>query len=1247
MRILIDLQACQSTGSRTRGIGRYSLALAKAMVRQAGKHEVHLALNGAFGDAIPDLRREFSQLLPHQHIHTWRALTNVSAANPSVDARRIASELLREEAFAQLRPDIIHVSSLFEGLGDDAVTNVHALNRASTAVTLYDLIPLIHRQQYLGDRAISRWYYQKIQALKNADLLLAISNSSRDEALNFLQLPASNVVNISSAVDERFVQRTYAPAVLDKLLQKYGLKRRFVMYTGGIDLRKNIERLIAAYAQLPMELRKQHQLAVVCSVHQPDRQRLMQLATSLGLAQDELVLTGFVADDELPLLYQACQLFVFPSWHEGFGLPALEAMNCGAPVITSNTSSLPEVIGLPDAMFDPFQEASITQKMVQALSDEDFRRRLSRHGLERAKLFSWDACAKTAIAAFEARFDKQQSANTVSVPIRRNAARPKLAYISPLPPEKTGIADYSAELLPELARHYDIHVVSDQVTVADPWLSANFPLHSVAWFRKHGKEFDRVLYHVGNSTYHSHMFDLLREHPGVVVLHDFYISNLVSHLDHTGEKPGFWVESLYQAHGYPALARNAQCANVHDVIWEYPCNRAIVDPARGVIVHSQFSLELAKRWYGQFEAKQWTYIPHLRCLPETFSRQSAKLALGFQEADFVVCAFGMLGPTKLNHALLRAWHDSSLSQDPHCYLVFVGQNDGGEYGETTLHLISADQSAGRVRLTGFATPEMFKSYLQASDLAVQLRTKSRGETSGTVLDCMAHGIATIINANGTMAELPDDALLKLQDQFVHDDLVQALTNLYQNLDQRRALGQKAIEHIRHFHQPHQIGSAYQQAIEKYYIDAEHTQRDLLYSKLQDLVQSVNFDDAVLRDLAIAIAGNAASNDRRLLIDVSRLAEVDANSGIQRVVRAIVTCLMNDALFDGRIEPVVLSPEGLRYARTFGANLLGSAALANDGDLVEVSENDIFLGLDLHFEPIIANRDMLQSLRNRGMRMVFVIYDLLPLLQPSFFEPQLVINFQAWLSTVVELANGAICISKSVKVEVQTWLEQNKSELAAHFALDYFHLGADITEELAVVPDSGDLVPSGLDQAISFLMVGTVEPRKGHTQSLEAFEQLWLMGAKVSLVIVGGRGWKTEELQTRIASHPELGQRLFWFDQADDAQLARLYQQCDCLLASSFGEGFGLPLIEAARYQMPILARRIPVFEEVAGQHVSYFDASTSAELAQAIRDWMQLRERNAVPMTTTMPWLNWRSSTEQLCAGIDRLLPPFAHRINL
>jgi glycosyltransferase involved in cell wall biosynthesis len=396
MRIVLDLQACQAS-SMNRGIGRYSLALALAMTRHSGAHDLRIVVNNGFQDSAIALRKTFGT------VDSFATPLPTAEGNPDNRWRLLAAERIREHYLASLQPDVVHVTSLFEGFGDNSVNSVlHGDGRFDTAVTLYDLIPLLRKERYLDDPNIAAWYYRKLESLKQAELLLAISAHARDEAIVALGLAPGQVVNISSAADAIFVPRDVAADARAALFARAGLRRPFIMYTGGIDYRKNIEGLIAAYAALPGHLRQQFQLAIVCSIHAPDRVRLQRLAARLGLAADDLVLTGFVADDDLVALYSCTALFVFPSLHEGFGLPVLEAMACGAPVIGSNTSSIPEVLGRADAMFDPNSVPAITAAMARVLGDPAHAQALRVHGLAQAKLFSWDASAKRAIAAFEA-----------------------------------------------------------------------------------------------------------------------------------------------------------------------------------------------------------------------------------------------------------------------------------------------------------------------------------------------------------------------------------------------------------------------------------------------------------------------------------------------------------------------------------------------------------------------------------------------------------------------------------------------------------------------------------------------------------------------------------------------------------------------------------------------------------------------------------------------------------------------------
>ncbi|MGY4517265.1 glycosyltransferase [Lysobacter sp. HA18] len=398
MRIVIDLQGAQ-TGSRFRGIGRYSTALAEATVRQAGEHEVWLLLNNLLPDSIPPLRARFGALMPPERIVAFSApgLTHWDVGDPW---RRRAAEHIRESVLAGLQPDIVHVCSLFEGAQEDAVISIgRGGAHIPTAVTLYDLIPLLNPQEYLGSGWGRDWYMDRVASLRNADLLLSISEHARDEAIMALGVPAERIVNMSSAVSDEF-RPVPVDEILGQRLAAHGVRTPYVMYSCAFESRKNVDRLLHAFAALPVGLAGAHQLVIAGKVNPVERERLVSLAGQLGIGE-RFVLPGYVEDDDLIRLYSATALYVFPSLHEGFGLPALEAMACGAPTIGSGTTSVPEVIGREDALFDPTDVPAMTALMARALSDKDFADSLRAFAPQQAARFSWDASARVAIDAFE------------------------------------------------------------------------------------------------------------------------------------------------------------------------------------------------------------------------------------------------------------------------------------------------------------------------------------------------------------------------------------------------------------------------------------------------------------------------------------------------------------------------------------------------------------------------------------------------------------------------------------------------------------------------------------------------------------------------------------------------------------------------------------------------------------------------------------------------------------------------------
>jgi glycosyltransferase involved in cell wall biosynthesis len=875
------------------------------------------------------------------------------------------------------------------------------------------------------------------------------------------------------------------------------------------------------------------------------------------------------------------------------------------------------------------------------LDDPALQARLREHGAVQARKFSWDNSARRAIAALEAH---------AAAPAQDAPEKPRIAFLSPLPPERTGVADYAVRVLPTLLPHFDVELIVHQAEVALPPELAHLPRHPPAWLDAHPDRYRHIVYQFGNSPFHSHMMPLLQRHPGVVVLHDFFLSGMLSYEQVTGAMPDVWTRSLLHSHGYAAVQASMAPDGLERAKQDYPCNLEILQDASHVIVHSDYARQLAREWYGPEAGADWSPAQLPRAVPAENDRMQARRALGIADDAFVVCNFGFVAPTKHCLELLQAWLASSLHGDASCHLVFVGANHGGDYGRQMTDTIAAAHAGERVRISGWTSDDDYLRWLQAADLGVQLRTSSRGETSGTVLDCMIYGLPVIINANGAMAEFPHDAVWMLPDVFEQNELVAALETLRADDARRLALGAAGFALMGTRNSPERVGLMYKAALARDAQKQRHGRPALLRALLA--TPGLDDDDALLQRLARCIArAPDPLQPRQLLLDVTTIARHDLKTGIERVVRNQLQELLRMRAIGWRVEPVYLDENGshpqYRYARNYAARLLGiDQVLQGPDPVVDVLAGDIYYCADHspHAAMTAARSGLYAAWRARGVSINFTVYDLLPVLRPEFFPPHADVTHAAFLDCVAGEADRLICISHAVCDDLAQWLATRDAARRPGQLLTALHLGADLElEKPHGAPRSpvAEQVAAQVASRPSFLMVGTIEPRKGHLQAIEAFEQLWTAGADVNLVIVGREGWKPladadrrtlPRIMERLRGSPELGRRLLWLDGIDDDTLQQVYLASTCLLFPSEGEGFGLPLIEAAHHGLPLLARDLPVFREVAGEHAYYFSGLDGAALADAVRAWLALHAEGRHPASQGMTWMTWREQAQALLA---------------
>jgi glycosyltransferase involved in cell wall biosynthesis len=347
------------------GIGRYVANLSQALMRIAPDLDLTLLYNPAANATrltLPDLPR-----------------INCFASPFSIQQQWIVPRILRQVG-ATLYHSLYYLMPYWPG--------------APTVVTYYDLIPLIYPEYYtISQRLIYRLAHYL--ALRAARVILAISEATKADLTRVFHLDPHRVFVTPLAADESFAPRSRMQVAAVRA--RYALPQRYVLYLGSNKPHKNLARLVKAWKNLGF--RNSNFILVIAGHWDPRYSETKQLTEELGL-NDQVFFVGPMDEADLPALYSGATLFVFPSLYEGFGLPVLEAMACGTPVVCSNTSSLPEIAGDAALLVNPLDGDELAQVISQLCSDEERRQEMRSKGLTQASRFSWERAARETLLAY-------------------------------------------------------------------------------------------------------------------------------------------------------------------------------------------------------------------------------------------------------------------------------------------------------------------------------------------------------------------------------------------------------------------------------------------------------------------------------------------------------------------------------------------------------------------------------------------------------------------------------------------------------------------------------------------------------------------------------------------------------------------------------------------------------------------------------------------------------------------------------
>jgi glycosyltransferase involved in cell wall biosynthesis len=595
------------------------------------------------------------------------------------------------------------------------------------AAVVYDFIPHDLPHWYLQDRAVRLSYYNCLCWLKTYDLFLPISDFSGRRLQELLSIPPERI-------------RTTGVAVRDTLISPDLPKEqpgRHVLVVAGGDLRKNVECPIVAHARSSV-LNEEHVPLLVVGGYAPETETsLRALHQQHGGKPALLQFQPHLSDEELAAIYRRALVTVCPSRIEGFSIPVIEANANGSPVLVSDCEAQKELVPSAEDQFAADDHERL-RTLLEAIHRDPLRRQAAiarQAGI--ARRFTSTAVADRFWQAL-----LEWEKNTPKRPAIGRRAKPTLAFVTPLPPDNSGVAAYSAACLAKLAERAEIHVYSDTVNPRrSPAYASVQPISSIPYL---SRKFDGVVSVLGNSHFHIEVHDKLLQHGGACIAHDARMVNF-----YAGLYGAEWTCRIASRE----LGRPVSMAEVE--AWMQNPGRLptlflseILEAASPTIVHSRLTQQMIRTLYGVDAA----YLPFAvyRNLPPSMltdvARARARKKLRLAKDEVLVVSFGIVGPEKALEEciwavqMLRSWGVNAR-------LVFAGPAVPAL--QVNLQQMARNLDIGPfVHIQNdFLSEAAYQDYLLAADAAVQLRTYQLGGLSGSLLDCVAAVLPTVANAH--------------------------------------------------------------------------------------------------------------------------------------------------------------------------------------------------------------------------------------------------------------------------------------------------------------------------------------------------------------------------------------------------------------------------------------------------------------------------------------------------------------------
>ncbi|WP_157994132.1 glycosyltransferase [Cohnella abietis] len=756
MNIAFDMFFAK-TEAMKRGIGRYSQNLIEHILKQETSHS-YFYFYPDVSNGAEHLKDQLQQFLYRNRIDLYHMMSPFNLFHlPAHQFQAYSDSMLNKAWFGYTR----------------------------VAATLYDVIPLVLEKQYMND-FVRPIYMKVIDMIRSCDIIYAISETTKQDAVRLTGMDPTKISVIMGGYDPKFKQLPNFNAQDVKF--RYGVTKPYVLSTGGDDPRKNLARLIDAFIAANRVLTNRYQIVIVYNSTADEKRNMLDQAARLG-GEGSVVVTGYVPDVDLVGLYNGAELFAFPSLYEGFGLPIVEAMACGTPVLTSNNSSLVEISGESTYLVNPDDTSSITDGIVQLLTNPQRLSELSKKGMKQSEQYNWKLVAEKVMDGYEAVF------------------RRKIAVFSAMHPFLPHTYGDLHEAILILTDRCEIDVYVEEVLEDGPVIDKDSPIviHPHQEFESRKDQYDYIIYEIGNDDrflFIAPYMTNMEKYPGIVITHGIDLHALT--LNWTIEQNSIYsyYKVLEKEYGVGAHAKLDELLGGTTLPKQAPLNRYYLADAKAILVyHEHAAKQLAEQGYRNIIVAPAPGIPAV-------SRRSSS------GSKFVISTF----VTKDTICDPVALHVIKEMLDQGCHNItykIVGPFDSKRATELQ-SLVFKLGLEKQIEFTGPLSLSRYKRLMRRTDVALFLRDPAEGELISALIATMASGIPTIVFDDASFNELPNELLIKLPpvDQDAETALLQVMLQLYHSKEERDAISAKAKKYMEDQHSTQNFADMLQEAVDR-------------------------------------------------------------------------------------------------------------------------------------------------------------------------------------------------------------------------------------------------------------------------------------------------------------------------------------------------------------------------------------------------------------------------------------------------